>query len=147
MNIKPFMLFLLYATIICVYGVANIYHMACRHELKYISFMKLMPVGLSGFHLDPDMMNMLSAMAEKQKDPNSPGAVLKIPKHGLFGSSPLGSIRSFLDFCTFAGLTALTGYVAFIFGMVTYFVHNNTSLVERLKRQQMKARGQSCEPK
>lgn len=77
---------------------------------------------------------------EHSKNPNSPKAVLKMPPGGLFSDSPIQSVRSFLDFITFGGLVALCIYVCFIFGMVWYFIQNNTSLVENLKNSDPRAK-------
>ena len=121
MNIKPFMLFIMYAFLVCCYGLFHLYIMAWKHEMAYISFQNLIPMGMGGMNINSDMMRLATSMYYKNKDPENSKAILKMPKHGLFGTSPFQSIKAFLDFASFVGLVALTVYVGFIFGMVWFY--------------------------
>lgn len=63
MNIKPFMLFLFYAAMLCLYGIVDIYVMAFKHKLRYISIWKLLPIQTSLMH--SDLLHLMSVTIEK----------------------------------------------------------------------------------
>jgi len=140
-NIKPFMLFLFYAALLSLYGVLNVYHMAYRHELRYISLMNLLPTG--AMPLNHDVLHLLHAVVQHQADPTA-NVTLTVPPGGFFSSSPLASVRSALDFLTFFGITALFVYCIFILGMVGYLIGQQSSMVERMKCQAEEAAGKRC---
>ena len=50
------MLFLFYGSVLCIYGVVDVYIMAFKYNLGYISFLKLIPMQ-SGMFLNTDMLN------------------------------------------------------------------------------------------
>merc|ERR1712021_253955 len=124
------MLFLFYAALLSLYGVLNVYHMAYRHELRYISLLNLLPTG--AMPLNHDVLHLLHAVVQHQADPTA-NVTLTVPPGGFFSSSPLASVRSALDFLTFFGITALFVYCIFILGMV-----------ERMKCQAEEAAGKRC---
>lgn len=109
-NIKPFILWVFYTALLSLYGVFNIYQMAYRYELNYISLINFIPVG--GMELDQNELNQLPTKTKNDEESvtNVTNKILQGKKSSLFSSSPLGSVRSLFDFLTFSGVLVIFVY-------------------------------------
>ena len=81
-NIKAFMLFLFYASLLCIYGVTDIYLMAFKHNLRYIQFSKLLPMSMA--FVNPEMLKLAEVALNNKMNPDNQKEVPQVSYNGLF---------------------------------------------------------------